>query len=236
MNDSIRDPEEIQAYLAGRLSDDASLAFEERCAREPALVQTIEETLTLREGFEILRDRGQLARLLRAPHRPRPFWLIATAAAAGLGTVVVLAGLQFFARAPIVSASVDRLGFAAGAEHFVVAHYTFAAMRQASQVPVVDLPVGGAIELRVLPSATEGATAYRSTLESVPAGGSPVVVGTVMHLHRDADGFVAIYVDAGRLAPGNYAVSVTGEPSEESPVDRFAFVLRHASGDGHPPP
>ncbi len=234
MNDTTEDPDVIRAYLAGRLSEADNRAFEERCEREPTLVRTMEDTLRFKEGLEVLRERGQLARLLRSPKRPLSQWLIVTAAAAGLATVVVLAGLQFFARPPIVSASLDRLGFAGGAEHAIAGHYAFAAMRQAGRSPDVELPVGGAIELRVLPSAVDAAKTYRSTLESVPRDGAPVVIGTVMHLIRDADGFVAIYADAARLAPGNYAISVTAEPAEGTTPDRYPFTLRSPDGRATP--
>ena len=236
MSNAIRDDEAISAYLAGRLSDAEASAFEARIEREPTLVKTLEATLRLKEGLEVLRESGQLEGLRRAPRRSRASLVFALAAAAGVATVAVLVALQFFARPPLISASVDRLGMPGGVSAAVAAHYTFAAVRQATRPPVLDLPVGGAIEIRILTSRTGKPTTYRATLESAPLTGTPVVIGTVMHLVRDTDGFVAVYADASRLTPGDFALSVIPEPADSSAPDRFPFSLQRPPADSRPSP
>jgi len=235
VNPLIRDDESINAYLGGRLNEADADAFEKRIAKDPELVATMEATLRMKEGLAVLSASGQLDDLLKPPpKRRRAALAIGIAAAAGVGTLAVLVALQFFARAPLISASVERLGMPGAASAPIAAHYTFAAVRQAARSPRLELPVGGVIEIRVLTSRTGKPTTYHSTLESVPATGHPVVVGSVMHLVRDADGFVSVYADASRLTPGDFALSVTPEPDDGSPPDRFPFTLQRPPADPRP--
>ncbi len=221
--------ESIHAYLGGRLSHADTRAFEERLPRDPELVRAMEDTLRLREGLEVLRERGELAGLLRAPRRARSYWAFGSALAAGIASVAVFLGLQFLGRAPIVTASIDALAAHAGAPLPVTARYTFAAMRQANANPAFDLPPTGVLELRVLASGADPARSYRATLTLVPDAAPAATIGTAARLRSDTDGFVTFYADASRLAPGDYALAVaaSGESVAAAPL---RFTLRRPSG------
>lgn len=222
--------ESIQAYLGGRLSDAASRAFEERLPRDPALVRAMEDTLKLREGLEVLRERGELATLVRGPRRVRSQLAFAAALAAGIASVAVFLGLQLLARAPIVTASIDAFASHSGAASPVAARFTFAAMRQASASPDFVLPASGVLELRVLAPGAEPNRNYRATLTLVPEAAPVATIGAAAPLLPDPDGFVTLYADAARLEPGDYALSVTPESGEVSAVTPFRFHLRRAAG------
>lgn len=221
--------ESIQSYLGGRLSAADSRAFEERLPGDPGLVRTMEDTLRLREGLELLRERGELAVLVRGPRRTRSYWAFGSALAAGIASVAVFLGLQFFAHAPIVTASIDPLASHAGAASPVTARYTFAAMRQAISNPDFDLPSGGVLELRVLATGAEPTRSYRATLTLVPDASPAATIGTAARLLADADGFVTLYADAARLQPGDYALSVAPESGAAASAAPFRFHLRRAA-------
>jgi len=234
MTDTLASPETIQAYLRGRLSPLDSRAFEERLPRDPALVKALEETLRLREGLEILRERGELARLVRGPRRVASYWAFAAALAAGVASVAIFLGYQFLARAPIVAASVDAVTGKAGATAPLTAHYTFAAMRQASATTDLDLPASGIVEIRVLAAGVDEAGTYRATLSIVPETVPAATVGTAAHLKPDPDGFVTFYADAARLTAGDYALAVAAEAGSATPGAPFRFRLRRPAADPRP--
>lgn len=216
--------ERIQAYLGGRLSSAESRELEDRLPREPELVRDVEDALRFREGLEALRDRGELAALVRAPRRARSYWAFAGALAAGVASVAIFLGWQFLARAPIVSASIDALA-AGNATPPVTAHYTFAATRQAAGLGDFELPVTGVVELRVLASGAEDSRPYQATLTVVPEAAPAATIGTARHLLPDPDGFVRFYADAARVAPGDYALTVTAESGTDAPSPPFRFRL-----------
>ena len=222
--------ESIQAYLGGHLSGAENRAFEEQLPRDPSLVRAMEDTLRLREGLEVLRARGELASLVRGARRTRSYWAFGAAIAAGVASVAVFLGLQFFARAPIVTASIDAFTSHAGAPSPVTARYTFAAMRQASSNREFDLPSSGVLELRALAAGAEPARSYRATLTLIPEAAPAAAIGTAARLRSDPDGFVTLYADAARLEPGDYALSVAPESGEASSASSFRFHLRRAAG------
>ena len=226
--------ESIQAYLGGRLSGAESREFEERLPGDPALVRAMEDTLRLREGLEVLRERGELAPLVRGRRPAHSYLVFAAALAASIASVAVFLGLQLFARAPIVTASIDAFAAHSVATSPVAARYTFAAMRQALTNPDFALPASGVLELRVLAPGAEPNRNYRATLSLVPEAAPVANIGAAAHLLPDPDGFVTLYADAARLEPGDYALSVAPESGQASPAPSFRFHLRRTAGTATP--
>lgn len=230
MSDTAGDSETVRDYLAGRLSDGDALAFEERVAREPKLVGALEEFLRMREGLEVLRERGALPELLAAP--PPAWHRVALPLAAAAAVAAVAVGMQLLGRTPVVAASLADLRLAAPAT--VVAAYSFAATRSAAGGPALDLPPAGAVELKVLVPGAAGAT-YRLALRRLEASGAASEVGSVARAARDASGFVVAYVDASRLAPGDYSIAAVPQgAAAENSVD-IPFRLRLATNPSRPP-
>jgi len=208
MTDIVIDPQLVRDYLAGSLSDVATRDLESRISRDPALVRTLEELLRFREGLEILRDRGEIAALL-AP-RPRPWlrWVLPLGAAAAIAAAVLIAILP---QPALMSAELAGLRLPGSAPHQIVANYSLAAARQG--IPTLDLPAAGPIQIRVLVTGAAG-TEYRVTLQRRDASGGSSSIGAVSGLRPDTAGFVTVYADAARLAPGDYSVSATAKTAE----------------------
>jgi hypothetical protein len=220
--DVSRDLERMRDYLSGRLCDEDHQAFEDRLSKEPELVRELELTLRMREGLEQLRTGGQLEVRARRV-QPRPTLWAAGLAAAVLGTVGLGLWAQSTTRpAPILTASASPSQ--AGARNLVVAQLTFMTLRGAS-TPVLDLPTGGMIELRVAPSAPSPGARYSLTLERLGAG-TESAIGTVAGLAPGADGFLSAYADASRLQPGSYELRLVSESASGTPAGTFPFSLR----------
>lgn len=234
MTRAASDSEMLQQYIVGRMSDTERLAFEERLASDTTLVRDLEESLRLREGLEILRERNQLV-VLKRPRRSAFFIGLVAASAAAIAVVAVSVGLHYVRQSPVVlAASVTALRVRTDNSLAVVESYSFATLREATQTPVLELPSRGALELRALTSTTASDRTFRATLEEVEREETPRV-GVIEHLVPDADGFVAIYADASRLKPGDYLLIVQSDGGDGS-AERFAFRLMPvpaAAADGH---
>jgi hypothetical protein len=213
----------VPRYLAGQLTPAENEAFERTLAERVELREHTEQVLKLKEGLARLRERGELEALLQAPLRSR--WLTYSAAAAiAMISLAVLAWLYLPGSAPGVLGLAPRQ--VASGQHpppSVGGSYVLARMRGGSAT--TDLPRAGVIELRVLPSGLSSPVNYRAQLRAGGARGP--VVGQV-DAPVGADGYVTLYLDAGRLATGDYEVSLTplGGAGPDSQSDRFPIRLR----------
>jgi hypothetical protein len=217
--------ESMQNYIAGRLSETDRSAFEDRLLTDDGLVRDLEESLRLREGLEILRERQELG--LQTPARRRT-WAsgVLRACAAAMVIIALYLGWHYVQRSPaIVAASVAALRTNTSTPLTVVERHAFATLREATQIPTLPLPTSGALELRALTPVSGPARAFRVTLELNRNDGKVSRIGVAERLAPDADGFVVIYADASKLQPGDYSLLV--EPDVEHPesLERFAFRL-----------
>jgi hypothetical protein len=222
----------VQDYVAGRLSESEREAFEERLMNDSGLVRDLEESLRLREGLEVLRDQKILDQL-RHPRR-RGVFVGARAAAAAAVVIAVSAALYLGERylgdhsAPVVAESLGALRGGSSPAPSVVGVYSFAAMRDAASTPEIALPASGALELRALTAVTDGSRAFGVTLSEMRHQ-KVARIGVAEHVVPDADGFVVVYVDASRLEPADYELSVEAEAAgNETLGKRFAFRLKRA--------
>ncbi|MBS0580715.1 MAG: hypothetical protein JSR36_15770 [Proteobacteria bacterium] len=216
----------LQAFIAGHLPEEQERAFEERLAREPALVAELEQSLRMREGLRQLRSQGRLGSAAASRTRARA-WLPALAMAASAVLGLFLWMSRVAAPAPVLLSSVTSGAFSARAST-ITAQFTFVAMRGGT-IPDLQLPSSGTVELRAASSAE--APHYRSTLQRLPDAGAPQLVGTVAGLSAGPDGYIHVYVDARHLAVGRYALTVQADPTGPAADDVFEFNLRTAAGD-----
>lgn len=234
MTQSAANTDVLQAYITGTLNEAQLRAFEDRLLCDESLVQELEDSLRLREGLEILRARQELKTRAplrtRVPLRTRRLLLRALGAAAAAGILAV--GLAVLYRQPgpaVVAASLDALHVSA----VNPVRYTFAKLRGAAELPVLELPERGVLELRALTSASAAGTGFDVVLARV-RGENTVLLGAVEHVPVDADGFVAVYVDASALQAGDYGLSVVADgakmkPSDENTGERFTFRLQRSA-------
>jgi hypothetical protein len=215
----------VQKYISGRLPDAERSVFETQLLTDASLVRDLEESLRLREGLEVLRERQELVGLKAPRRRPVFFIGFASASAAALAIIALAVAQHYVHRSPaVIAASVAALRLNATAPLTVVERYSFATPRAATPSPNLTLPTSGALELRALTPVTDAPRRFRVTLAKILDNKvtSPIGVAAV-HLAPDADGFVVIYADASKLQPGDYSLSV--DPEDESAGEHFAFRL-----------
>ena len=214
MTDVARDIEQIQSYLAGRLSEEDELLFQDRLARDPLLVRELEQSLGMRRGLKELQAEGYFA--ARAPRisRSRPgtllHWLLPLAAAAVVAVVCV--NIWWEPRSVLTASASGRAA---------QAHFNFVAMRGAEPTRL-ELPAGGLIELNASPGML-GANTYRLTLIREQPG-SPII-GSVTGVAVAADGLLHSYAEAARLAPGVYRLLIEPEGLSGHGNEEFRFTL-----------
>lgn len=216
----------ILRYLAGRLTPAERDAFERALPARPELREHAEQVLKLQEGLARLRERGELEPLLRAraPRRWLPY-----AAAAAVAALSLLAWAWFYLAGPSRLLALSPTQFVSS-QHPpppVIGSYVLARVRGGAAA--TELPRGGVIEIRALPSVLSSTVRYRARL--VESGGTVVgrpTLGQVDAGRAAADGYVTFYVDAARLAPGDYEIllspSVVAGPDAEA--DHFPIRVR----------
>jgi hypothetical protein len=224
MMDVGRDIERIRDYIGGRLPDDERRTFEDRLAADPGLVRELEQSVQLREGFELLQAQGYFApSILRAKAFRRWGPILVAAAIAGFAAVALWLRPQT-QPAPVLLASLGSRSMPTDARP-VAAHFTFLSMRGGS-TPDLDLPRSGLIELRAAPPARVTGSVYRVTLVEQDAPGSWKPIGVVGDLALGGDGYVHSYADASRLPPGLYQLRI--DSGAGTAPETYSFKLRAA--------
>jgi hypothetical protein len=215
--------ERIRDYLVGRLPEDERIAFEDRLARDPALVSEFEDSLRLRSGLRQLRAQGYFdaAAQKARTQRTRSLWYRASLAAAAVFVGASFAVVWYLNREPSLLTAVPAPRAASG----IVAQFTFVATRDGGR-PKLALPASGLIEFRVAPE-VRSAASYRVTLIRDPQGAAAQQrVGVATGVRLGGDGYVHSYVDSSELAPGSYALRLEPGGSGALPTQVFLFLLQ----------
>jgi hypothetical protein len=165
----------------------------------------------LKIGLQNLRESGELKRLV---DRPTSFITPSLLAlAAGVAALVIGIGLWRSNTTPaqpgLLVASVSYLLDHNGHSLSVGGTQALFRKRAGAYDATIEMPPEGtAIQLRVLPDTTAGATDYRASLLRIHPDDSEEPLGSVTGLHVAQDGFVDIYTDASRLTPGKYRLKL----------------------------
>jgi hypothetical protein len=92
---------------------------------------------------------------------------------------------------------------------------------------VILLPAAGeALELRVLPEFAARPERYRVSLFRMSADDSLQRVAELSGLVPAFDNFVTVFVDGGRLQPGQYRLAIAGDPDTDARDKESAFILK----------
>ncbi len=222
MSNEIRDPDDlIHAYVRGRLSEAECTAVEQSLSDDPTQWREFERVFRAREGLAHLKERGDLTRLLEvAPwYRRAP----ALAAAAALASVAVGTRL-------LLDSAGDSKdpGLSTSRSGGTLAASILLARTRGSDVPTIEKPVGGLLELHVRPE-YRAAQFYNlhMTLPAVAAGAPKVL--TAQHLPLDPDGNVTVYLSAGDLPAGEYSVRITADVDDSTMASDFEFRIEDAA-------
>jgi hypothetical protein len=223
------DPTIANRYLAGQLSEAECVAFEAELAQKPEIVRELEATARLKVGLAKLRETGDLA----AELRPKPSYryplllaLAASIAVAMIGVSIFRGGVESVGPPMLASALSS---FADQRVRAAPVSQTFAVFRKrvdAYDATIVLPSTPQAIELRILPETPAESGRYRVSLSRLREDSSLEPAASVLDLRPEADGFVAVFADASRLAPGRYRLVVAGEGAVNELVAADAFRIR----------
>ena len=127
---------------------------------------------------------------------------------------------------PLLAADIGALQRTNGTEPVIAS--THAILRTRGSAVDAEIPLPPArqvIELRVLPEFT-ARPHYRVRLFRMTADDSLRPVAEVGGLTTDDDGFLTVFVDAARLQPGSYRLTVVGDIDTDAVDKENAFILR----------
>ena len=231
MDQSTAVPEQVARYLAGQLSTEETRDFEALMARQPEIAAELESAARFRAGLAALRERGELAALLK-PRAPARRWL-QTGIAASLAVLAAGVGLWIRfepATAPLLSGTLAPLHASGGDSQDELQSYRFVTNRDARNTAVqVELRARhNVLEFSILPDRSAGeAQSYRVALDAVTDGGVASELATASSLRADADGFVHVYADSARLRQGAYELVITDEATTApGAATRYRLVIR----------
>lgn len=127
---------------------------------------------------------------------------------------------------PLLAADVRAWHRANGAEPQIASSHAILRTRGSAVDAEIPLPAAGeVIELRVLPEFT-ARPHYRIRLFRMTADDSLQPVAEIGGLTTDDDGFLTTFVDAARLQPGSYRLTVVGDIDTDAVDKENAFILR----------
>jgi hypothetical protein len=223
----IDDHHVVARYLADRLTDEERAAFEAYFLEHPDVVQELEAAARFKVGLMKLRDSGELTQLLQREKRPQWHYIAAAAAIAALAVGIFFVIDRTPASHPILAASVEALHFTKGTAPAVTQDFAILRTRGSAVDAEILLPAAGtALELRVLPEFMARPERYHVRLFRMSADDSLQSVGELGGLVPEPDNFVSIFVDGGRLQPGQYRLAITGDPDTDARDKESAFILR----------
>ncbi|MEJ1963867.1 MAG: hypothetical protein WDO56_20850 [Gammaproteobacteria bacterium] len=215
-------------YVAGELTEDEEIAFEDRMVGDVALANEVELTARLRGGLEHLQRNVELARLTAPQSTWRNYLPLATAA----GVLLLVGGVAFQYRqsgepAPVMAVSLDMLKPLTASGRAVSGTYLIAQRRSGGDDLVIDLPrAAGLLRLDVLQPNASPTQQYEIELREVREGTAGESLGQV-EATEGADGTILVFVDASRLQAGHYVLNLAPKGSA-APSASYPFTLRSA--------
>lgn len=201
----------VARYLADRLPEPEREAFEAYYLEHPEVLQEIEAAARFKSGLAQLRDSGELEALLK----PSPWYArwrnLAFAAAA-----VLAIGVAFYNRTPtppLLGATLAALG---GPSTIASSHAVVRRRGSPFDAEITLPAAGGAIELRVLPEFGAPNSRYRVSLARIEADDAKQSLAEIDQLPASDDGMVTLYINASRMAPGDYDVTIADDTAQTS--------------------
>jgi hypothetical protein len=197
----------LERYLADQLSGAERDQFEDYYAEHPEVLHDLEAVASIKLGTELLRESGELQRLLSPRRVPR--WRAGVALAAALFIAILATGYWFVNDAPspvILARNLDafRTPLPLGKS------YQVQRTRGDADALITLPPSPQAIKLRVRPVFDPQPASFRIQLSSIAeAGDARIALAGLDPVGLDADGFLTLYVDSARLRPGNYELKVS---------------------------
>jgi hypothetical protein len=167
----------------------------------------------------------------------RPLWqyLAAAAALAALAFGAFLIVERAPSSRPILVAGFDGLRTYGDPQSLTIKQYAILRTRGSSFDAEISLPRSGEVlELRVLPEFTPRPARYRVHLFRLSADDSLQSVAELGGLTAEADSFVSVFIDGPRLRPGQYRLTIAGDPDTDARNKENAFILKMQRGLSDP--
>jgi hypothetical protein len=222
---SVDDQQLFARYVAGELSEAEAVAVEERVALQPEVYREFDNILRLKEGLAVLKERGELDRLVGPRNRARA-WVFGAAAAAALIGIAVWIWRTAPSSSPAMLALSPSALMESGSTPLAVGvRYVFAATRgPSSSVEIAIPPTRAAIEIKLVPLGVDDRGHYRAVITRVDVDGRKPKLSEIDGVPFGSDGYVTIYIDSARLEPGIYELSLEDENAvARQAADRFEF-------------
>jgi hypothetical protein len=173
-----------------------------------------------------LRDSGELSKLLQREKRPQWTYFAAAAAVAVLAIGAFLIIDRTPDRHPILAATVEVLRGTNGPPTLTQEYAVLRTRGSAVDAEIVLPTAGEALELRVLPEFAARPERYRVRLFRMSADDSLQSVAELGGLVPEDDNFVSVFVDGARLQPGQYRLTIAGDPDTDARDKESAFILK----------
>jgi hypothetical protein len=204
--------EQIEQYVAGRMSEAEAVAFEDYCVANPEFARQVEFEQRLKAGIAVI-ARGSTAEFVRAPH---PLgWTLAAAATVLVALVAMFYLWNTSTRAvtpPLLAAFTDtspREG----------ASLRLALVRGSETAPTLP---PGTVRVEIVGLFDVGHK-YSVALDRLAQNKKIDTIATLNDQRPNSPVSLVVVIDSKQLRPGPYSLRVRKQASGEEALD-FGFV------------
>jgi hypothetical protein len=205
--------DQIEQYLAGRMSESEARAFEDHCVANPELARQVELEQRLKAGIAHV-ARGSTAEFVRSNHPMR--WQMAAAAA---GIVLSLFTLFYVWNRYVPQVEPAILAAVSAESRLHVTSQRLALVRGAGQKPALR---PGLVRVEIAGLFDPGFH-YSIELERLDVKKNIESVATLHGVRPTSPVTLEVMVNSDRLPSGAYSLRVRKQTSVEEPLD-FEFL------------
>jgi hypothetical protein len=221
MTEKQQETQDIDRYLASRLSDGERDLVETRIVGDPDFRHEVELTDALRDGLRQLQKQGEVAPLLK----PRSWMWRRSPTALAASIAACIFGITSFLLYQQLDRERHELTAASG--QMIVATLRFERTRGGHAGPDLSWHRPSAptlLEMR-FDAGLEPAPGYRILIERV-GGDVDTTVLMVTSIGTGLDGEVALSVHSALLKPGDYRIRLEPQPASPMNPEATVYTLR----------
>ncbi|MEJ0085728.1 MAG: hypothetical protein WDO72_08605 [Pseudomonadota bacterium] len=203
--------QQIEQYVAGKMSQAQAEAFEHYCLENPEFAKQVEFEQRLKTGLAQV-ARGSTAEFVRSNHPMR--WRLAAAAA-----VLLCLAAGFYAFRANPDGAQPLLAAIEGKSPHVGTTMRLAMVRGADTAPALQK---GLVRVEIVGLFDTGVH-YVVSLDRLEPKKEVDTLATLYALHASSPMSLEVVIDSDRLERGAYSLRVRKQSSDEEPLD-FGFV------------
>jgi hypothetical protein len=202
--------QQIDQYVAGKMSEAEADAFENYCVANPEFARQVEFEQRLKAGLKVVAS-GSTAEFVRSPVER---WKLALAASLLL---FVVASVYFWQRMP--GAHLQILAAVPTSGQHPLASMRLALIRGAEGLPLLP---AGAVRVEIVGLFDPGSH-YHIALDRLDNDKNIATVAALTSQTPTSPVTLEVVIDSAQLEPGSYFLRVRKQDSDEEPLD-FSFV------------